>query len=54
MSDEPMQFDELITSQLHEVTCGALSVVVDFMELLDRYDEEGAFEMITKLKDLLS
>lgn len=41
-------------AELSQTACGSLSVVVDFMELLNRYDEEGAFEMITKLKDLLA
>lgn len=41
-------------SELREVTCGALSVVVDFCELLERMGEKEAFVMIARLKDLLS
>lgn len=39
--------------ETREIKCGALSVVVDWIELLDRMDEPQAFEMIGRLKDLL-
>jgi hypothetical protein len=42
------------TSELREITCGSLSVVVDFCELLEEMGEKEAFVMIGKLKDLLS
>jgi hypothetical protein len=42
-----------LTAELREVSCGALSVVVDFNDLLsDRGDE--AYEIVAKLKDLLA
>ena len=50
MSEE-LEFAEL--HEMREVTCGSLSVVVDFNDLLaDKGDE--AYEIVAKLKDLLS
>lgn len=45
-------FTEL--QELREVTCGSLSVVVDFCELLHEMGEKEAFVMVGKLKDLLA
>jgi len=42
-----------LQSSLGEVSCGALSVVVDFNELLSDKGEEEAFRLIGTLKDLL-
>jgi hypothetical protein len=40
--------------EIKEVTCGSLSVIVDFNELYHDESEERAFELIGKLKDLLA
>ena len=40
-------------TELHEVTCGTLSVVVDFCELLHDHGDD-AYAIIGKLKDLLT
>jgi hypothetical protein len=48
---------EFITGELAEVesvSVPALSVVVDFNDLLERFDEADTFRLITNLKDLLS
>lgn len=45
---------EVLQSELREINCGSLSVVVDFVELIERFDEETAYTMIGKLKDLLT
>lgn len=49
--DDDLQFETL--TELRDVTCGALSVVVDFNELLADKQEE-AYEIVAKLKDLLA
>ena len=44
------KFEQL--SEIRDVTCGALSVVVDFNDLLaDKGDD--AYEIVAKLRDLL-
>ena len=42
-------------TEVREIGCGALSVVVDFTELLVHYDSDEAkcFDVIGKLKDML-
>lgn len=40
--------------ELREVSCGALSVVVDFCELMNELGEKEAFVIVGKLKDLLA
>ena len=50
--DDDIQFETL--TELREVSCGALSVVVDFCELMNEQGEEQAMELIGKLKDLLA
>lgn len=41
-------------TELREVTCGSLSVVVDFNELYRDAGPGTTFELIAKLKDLLA
>lgn len=49
--ERPQAIEEL--TAMPEMSCGALSVVVDFNDLLaDRGDE--AYEIVAKLKDLLA
>lgn len=51
--DEPVH-GELLSTELREITTGSLFVNVDFNELLSTRSEEEAFELIGKLKDLLT
>lgn len=54
MTDPPTDEPFELLSEIREVTCGALSVVVDFNDLLTDHGEERAYELIGKLKDLLT
>ena len=49
-----MNDDDFIgLSEVREMSCGALSIFVDFNSLLDDKGDE-AYEIIAKLKDLLA
>jgi len=47
--------DEFETlTEVREVTCGSLSVVVDYNELLADKGEKETYRLIAELKDLLT
>lgn len=50
----PYEWQDL--TEAKEFNCGSLSVVVEFMELYDRFDGDEAkvFELLGKLRDLLA
>lgn len=59
LASRPMEPDDL-TGELVELTeireyhPGSLLVSVDYLDLVDRYDEAKAWEILGKLKDLLA
>jgi hypothetical protein len=53
--NEHEEFTELVSeiSEITHIPSSSLLVNIDWLDLVDRYDEDKAWEIVSQLKDLL-